>query len=117
MAIMIYALKRDFAVQRAERFFKERRVPFQMVDLKKHLPGEKELLLFARAAGGVKQLLDMSSAKVKEHPAAYAADDGTVLEYLKQEPSLMRLPFVRDGNRVLIAPTENELKAFLPENK
>ncbi len=34
MAIQIYWHKRDFATQKAERFLKERRVPFQSVDLK-----------------------------------------------------------------------------------
>ena len=114
MNIQIYVNKKNFDVQKAERFFKERRVPFVSVDVKKHQPGEKELLLFARAAGGVKQLLDMTSVKVKEHPAAYAPDDRTVLEYLSKDPSLMRLPVVRDGKKVLIAPTEDQLKQFLP---
>ena len=34
MNIQIYCLKRNFDVQKAERFFKERRVPYQLVDLK-----------------------------------------------------------------------------------
>lgn len=113
MSIQLYALKRDFAVQRAERFFKERRVPFQAVDLKKHLPGEKELRLFARAAGGVRELLNMDSEKVRSSPAAYTSDDAAILEYLKQDPSLMRLPVVRSGDRVLFSPTEKELEQLL----
>ena len=113
MSIQLYALKRDFAVQRAERFFKERRVPFQTVDLKKHRPGERELRLFARAAGGVRALLDTASEKVRSHPACYASDEARVLDYLQQEPSLLRLPVVRNGDRVLFAPTEEELKTLL----
>ena len=35
MNIQIYAHKRDFEVQKAERYFKERRIPFQFVDLNK----------------------------------------------------------------------------------
>ena len=51
MNIQVYIYKRHFDVQRTERFFKERRVPFQTVDLKKHRLGMRELELFARAAG------------------------------------------------------------------
>ena len=33
MNILIYAAKRDFDVQKAERYFKERRIPYAFVDL------------------------------------------------------------------------------------
>ena len=36
MNIQIYASKKNPDVLKAERFFKERRIPYQMVDLKKH---------------------------------------------------------------------------------
>ena len=49
--IMLYALKRDFDVQKAERFFKERGIKVQAVDMKKHPPGLRELKLFAQRAG------------------------------------------------------------------
>ena len=45
--IQIYYIKRSFDVQKAERFFKERRVPFQAVDMHRHAPGKRELELFA----------------------------------------------------------------------
>ena len=35
MNIQIYALKKNFDTQKAERFFKERRIPYQLLDLKK----------------------------------------------------------------------------------
>ena len=36
MNIQIYCGKKNFDTQKAERFFKERRIPVQMLDLKKH---------------------------------------------------------------------------------
>lgn len=51
MSIQIYALKRNFDVQKAERFFKERRVPYQLLDLKKHKLGQREMALFVRRLG------------------------------------------------------------------
>jgi arsenate reductase-like glutaredoxin family protein len=51
MNIIIYAGKKNFDTQKAERFFKERRIPYQLLDLKKHRLGQKELALFARRLG------------------------------------------------------------------
>lgn len=50
MNIQIYAAKKNPDVLKAERFFKERRIPYQTMDLKKHKLGRKELELFVRAA-------------------------------------------------------------------
>ena len=61
MSLQLYSLKKNFAVQKAERFFKERRAQVQAVDLKKHKLGLRELQLFARAAGGAYQLVDRAS--------------------------------------------------------
>ena len=55
MNIQIYAAKKNPDVLKAERFFKERRIPYQMMDLKKHKLGRRELELFARAAGGAQE--------------------------------------------------------------
>ena len=42
MSLQLYSLKKNFAVQKAERFFKERRAQVQAVDLKKHKLGLRE---------------------------------------------------------------------------
>lgn len=112
MNIQIYALKKNFDVQKAERFFKERRIVVQAVDLKKHRLGEREVQLFARAAGGVYQLVDRESTRVKGHPVAYTTDEKVILEYLLADPSLMRLPVVRCGNRVTVGADEEEWKKW-----
>ena len=104
--IQIYYVKRSFDVQKAERFFKERRIPFQAVDMHRHAPGKRELELFARAAGGVSELLDKSSTKVLSHPAAYMHDESAVLEEIMEDPSLLRAPIVRNGQKVTIGVNE-----------
>ena len=105
--IQIYFVKRNFDVQKAERFFKERRVPFQSVDMRRHAPGRRELELFARAAGGMSALLDRSSPKVLSHPAAYMRDEDAIAEELIEDPSLMLAPVVRNGQQVTIGVHED----------
>ena len=51
MNILIYAMKRDFDVQKAERYFKERRIPYQFIDLSKKGMGLKELEAVRRQVG------------------------------------------------------------------
>ena len=105
--IQIYYVKRSFDVQKAERFFKERRVPFQAVDMRRHVPGKRELELFARAAGGMSALLDRESTKVLSHPAAYMRDEAAIAEEIMEDPSLLRAPVVRNGQKVTIGVHED----------
>lgn len=100
--MQLYSCKKNFAVQKAERFFKERRVQLQQVDLKKVKPGLRELQLFARCAGGAKELIDRTSPAVLSHPIAYTEDEAVILDYLTEHPEFLRTPIVRDGQRVVI---------------
>lgn len=102
MSLQIYALKKNFAVQKAERFFKERRVQAQFVDLKKHKLGLRELQLFARAAGGARNLVDRDNINALSHPVAHTDLEDVILEYLMEKPEFLRTPIVRDGQRVAI---------------
>ena len=49
--IQIYISKKNFDLQKAQRFFKERRIQVQELDLKKHRLGERELQTLSRAGG------------------------------------------------------------------
>ena len=111
--IQIYYVKRSFDVQKAERFFKERRIPFQSVDMKRHAPGRREVELFARAAGGIAQLLDRTSQKVLSHPAAYMRDESAIADEIMADPSLIKAPIVRNGQKVTIGVHEDVWSAWL----
>ena len=102
MSVQLYALKKTFAVQKAERFFKERRIQIQYVDLKKHKPGLREIQLFARCAGGARNLVDRENIQAMSHPVAHTDQESIIAEYLTEKPEFMRLPIVRDGQRAVI---------------
>ncbi|MBQ4552585.1 MAG: ArsC family transcriptional regulator [Clostridia bacterium] len=102
MSLQLYALKKNFAVQKAERFFKERRVTVQFVDLKKHKMGLRELQLFARAAGGAYHLVDRDNVNAMSHPVAHTDNAEIILEYLLEKPEFLRTPIVRNGQKVVI---------------
>ena len=104
MNIQIYYVKKDFACQKAERFFKERRIPFQWVDLSKHSMGKREIMLFS--GGNPAALVNRENNKVKEHPICYTDDAERICAYLMEDARLMRLPIVRNGQKFTIGADE-----------
>ena len=108
MNIQIYAAKSNPDVRKAERFFKERRIKYQLVDLKKHRPGKRELELFARAAGSARALVDRQGKKALERPVAHMTGDSLILSELLNDPMALVSPIVRNGQKVTIGVDEAE---------
>lgn len=114
MSIQLYFHKRNFDTQKAERFFKERRVPYQAMDLKKHRLGQKEVETFIRGSSA-RDILDLEDIKVKSHPVAYTNNTQTIIDYVLENPRLLRSPIIRKGNRILIGYDEAALEDFTKE--
>lgn len=117
MNIQIYVNKKNPDVLKAERFFKERRVPYQLVDLKKHRLGERELQLFARAAGGASALVDRTGMKALERPVAHMTTDSLIVSELTNDPAALVSPIVRNGNAVTIGVDEAAWNRWLEAGK
>ena len=101
MNIQIYGGKKNFDAQKAERYFKERRIPFQALDLKKHKLGEREIRMMISAIG-IEKLIDREDKKVKEHPACYYDREELLIPAIQENPWLLRLPIVRNGNKMTL---------------
>ena len=99
MNIQIYCGKKNFDAQKAERYFKERRISFQSLDLKKHRLGEREIRLMLDAIG-MENLIDRQDKKVKEHPACYFDRAEMLIPAIQENPWLLKTPIVRNGNRI-----------------
>lgn len=117
MNIRIYFSKKNFDVQKAERFFKERRVPFAEVDLKKHRLGMRELELFARAAGGMKQLVDENAKGERALYVQHLSIEDMIAEELMEHTELIRGPIVRNGNKAMLGFDEKTALTWLSEGK
>ena len=112
MNIQIYALKKNFDTQKAERFFKERRVPYQLLDLKKHKLGSREIQLFARRLGAY-ELVDRKNPDALSHPVAHTDDAEYIIETLLEKPHFLRTPIVRNGEQVTLGVDENAWEAWI----
>ena len=95
MAIQIYAGK-GFDTQKAERFFKERRVNVQKVDTLKFGISRRELESI-RAAVGMEALIDRESKAFLESPVRFSLEEERVFEYALENPKILKLPIVRNG--------------------
>ena len=106
MNIQIYVGKKNPDVLKAERFFKERRVAYQLVDLKKHQLGTRELAIFAKAAGKAAALVDRSGMKALERPVAHMSSESLILSELQNDPLALVSPIVRNGNLATVGVDE-----------
>ncbi len=99
MNIQIYGKKKCFDTKKAERYFKERRVKYQFIDLDRFGLGRRELDT-VRAAVGVEALIDE-----KDPDAAllrYLASDAARLDKLFEEPWRIKTPIVRNGKQATV---------------
>ncbi len=102
---------RDSAdTRKAERFFKERRVPFAFVDLKERPLSPGELESIARAVGA-DALLDRESRAFQRAGLAHLVYDP--LEEALKNPLLLRLPIVRRGQEAVAGYDPRAWQAWL----
>lgn len=117
MNIQIYIGKKNNDSQKAERFFKERRIPYQLLDLKKHKLGQRELKLFADAVGA-KALVDREGKKALERAVAHMDTESLILDELLRDPTALKSPIIRNGSKVTIGANEDTWKSWVEaENK
>jgi arsenate reductase len=64
--IQIFGTSKCKATRAAQRFFADRRIKVQFVELREKGLSKGELASVARAAGGMRALYDADSARVKE---------------------------------------------------
>src|SRR5262245_24913120 len=111
--IQIFGVKNSPATRAAERFFKERRVAIQMVDLKKKpiAPGEIRRFVDRFTWAG---LLDTEGKPYVDGGLKYLTlSEPAYLQRIEREPLLLRLPLVRGGKLLSIGHDEASWKAML----
>ena len=61
MNIQIFGIKKCFDTKKAERYFKERGIKFQFIDLKEKSMSKGEFLSVKQAVGGIRPMIDENS--------------------------------------------------------
>ena len=115
MGLQIYAGK-GFDTQKAERFFKERRIAYQRVDVLKFGIGKRELESVA-AAVGLDALCDKDTKAWRESVLAYTQSRDTIVNGLMEKPQLLKLPIVRNGRLATVGYCPDVWEAWIAEKK
>ncbi|WP_303214446.1 arsenate reductase family protein [uncultured Enorma sp.] len=102
MNIQIFGTKKSFDTKKAQRYFKERRIKFQFIDLREKEMSKGELQSVMRAAGGLDALID-PKAKDQDTVAliTYLAESQK-FDKLLENQQILREPIVRNGKQATV---------------
>ena len=99
MNIQIFGASKSFDTKKAERWFKERRIKFQAIDVRKYGMSRGEL-------ASVRQSVGLDAMIDPKHPDCtllqYLASDQAKLDKLFEDPTLLNVPIVRNGKRATV---------------
>jgi len=113
VGVQIFGVKNSQATRAAERFFKERRVVIQFVDLKQKAMARGEIKRFVDRFGFA-ALLDSEGKAYADAGLKYLRmGDAQLLERIERDPSLLRLPLVRSDKLLSVGQDEDSWKAML----
>ena len=102
MNIQIFGKNKCFDTKKAERWFKERRIKYQSVDLLRFGMSGKEFDSVLRAVGGIDNLIDWDSKAPEITLMKYMDDKRAKEDKVFDDPGLMKTPVVRNGKQATV---------------
>jgi len=113
MEVQIFGVRKSADTRKALRFFAERRVKTHFVDLMERAASKGELRRFVDKFG-ITRLLDIEAKRFQELGLRHARmSDDTWLDKLAEEPLLLRMPLVRNGNQLTLGADETTWKKWM----
>lgn len=102
MNIQIFGTSKSFDTKKAERWFKERRIKFQSIDLVKFGMSGGEFDSVLRAVGGVDNLIDWDAKAPEIDLMRYMDDTIAKEDKLYDNQRLIKAPIVRNGKQATV---------------
>ena len=102
MNIQIFGKSKCFDTKKAERYFKERRIKYQYVDLLRYGLSGKEFDAVLRGVGGIDKLIDWEGKAPEITLMRYMDDARAKEDKVFDNPALMKTPIVRNGKAVTV---------------
>ena len=113
MDVQVFGVKKNPETRKALRFFAERRVKTHFVDLAERAASLGELRRFAQKFG-VQALIDEGSKRYLDRGLRNARmSDDRWLELLAAEPLVLKMPLVRQQNRLTVGLAETEWSGWM----
>ena len=102
MNIQIFGKSKCFDTKKAERYFKERRIKYQYIDLLRFGMSGKEFDSVLRGVGGIDQLIDWDGKSQEVTNMKYMEDKRAKEDKVFDAPELMKTPIVRNGKQATV---------------
>ena len=102
MNIQIFGKSKCFDTKKAERYFKERRIKYQLVDIMSKGLSKGEFNSISTAVGGYEKLIDEKSKAYESSTIKYLAYEEDKIEKLLETPAMFKTPIVRNGKQATI---------------
>ena len=102
MNIQIFGKSKCFDTKKAERYFKERRIKYQSIDLIRFGMSGKEFDSVLRAVGGIDQLIEWNGKSQEITNMKYMDDVRAKEDKVFDDPALMKTPIVRNGKQATV---------------
>ena len=102
MNIQIFGTKKCFDTKKAERYFKERRVKYQMIDLKEKGMSHGELQSVAQAVKGLDNLLGPEAKDRQTLALVKHLVEAQKLDKVLENQQIIKTPVVRNGKQATV---------------
>ncbi|AEB76244.1 arsenate reductase family protein [Clostridium botulinum] len=101
MNIQIFGVKKCFDTKKAERYFKERRIKYQFIDL--NIKGlSKGEFQSVKKSVGLNNLINKNSNQYKKLNMEHIRTESVKEEILLNNPKLYTTPIVRNGKEATV---------------
>ncbi|MCL2734754.1 MAG: arsenate reductase family protein [Actinomycetia bacterium] len=102
MNLQIFGKTKCFETKKAQRYFKERGLKFQFVDIARFgiSPGEYQSI--KKAVGGMRALIDEGSKEYENLGLKYLASESDAEALLLENPGMFKTPIARNGKEATV---------------
>ena len=115
MNIQIFGRKKCFNTKKEERFFKERKIKYQFIDINEKPMSKGEMNNILRCI----EINDLINTKSKDYSKLNfnnIRSKDIKAELLLKNQSVMNTPIVRNGNEAMVGSREDLWKKWIDEN-
>ena len=97
--IQIFGKAKCFDTKKAIRYFKERKIPVQYIDIKQKPMSKGEYRSVKAAMGGWQALVDEKAKEYEDCYLPYLTVETDIDEKILENQQMLKTPMVRNGNK------------------
>lgn len=102
MNIQIFGMKKSFDTKKAERYFKERGIKYQFIDMKEKGLSKGEFNSVCQAIGSMEQLIDPNCKEKELLLLIQYISQEDKAEKILENQNVIKIPIVRNGKQATV---------------